>query len=87
MASPNIPQRDPESGGADQAGYTPTSGDSQPYADTDRLGKTITEGRNFQIPMVVNPLNKVSDLVWGVNAPSGGKNPPLPPDIPVTLGE
>jgi hypothetical protein len=83
MASPNIPQRDPESGGADQAGYTPTAGDSQPYADTNRFG-TTQKGQTLNIMI---PQNKVSDPVWGVNAPAGGKNPPLPPDIPVTLGE
>jgi hypothetical protein len=82
----NIPQRDPESGASDQAGYTPTSGDAREYADTDRFGKT-QKGQTSPVAYAVNPINKVSDLVWGVNAPSGGKNPPLPPDIPVAKGE
>ena len=77
------PQRDPESGGADQAGYTPTSGSSVPYADTDRFGST-QKGQTLNIML---PQNHVADPVWGVNAPAGGKNPPLPPEIPVTLGE
>ena len=79
----NIPQRSPESGAADQAGYTETSGSAVPYADTDRFGVTQT-GRTMDIML---PQNKVADPVWGVNAPSGGKNPPMAPEIPVTKGE
>ena len=83
MTAANIPQRDPESGAADQGHYTPTSGDSQAYADTDRFGTTQT-GRTMNI---MTPQNKVADPVWGVNAPAGGKNSPMAPEIPVTLGE
>ena len=74
----NIPQRDPESGASDQAGYSPTSGDSQPYADTDRsIGGSRTPGCTMNIMI---PQNKITDPVWGVNAPSGGKNPPMKPE-------
>ena len=75
--------QDPESGGADQAGYTPTAGDTRDNADTDRFG-TTQKGRTTQI---MTPQNKVADPVWGVNAPAGGIHPPLPPEIPVTEGE
>ena len=78
--------KDPESGASDQNHYVPTSGDSQPYADTDRFGKPQT-GRTAAIPVLVNPQNKVSDSVWGVNGFAGGKNTPESPDIPVTEGE
>ena len=79
------PQRDPESGGADQAGYTPTSGSSVPYADTDR---SITGSRKPAFTsQIMTPQNHVADPAWGVNAPAGGKNPPMAPEIPVTLGE
>lgn len=80
----NIPQRDPESGGADQAHYTPTAGDSQEYADTDRFGKTITQNRTKPIQ---TPQNKVADPVWGVNDYAGGIKECEAPEIPVTLGE
>jgi len=86
MASPNIPQRDPESGGADQGPYTPTSGSSEPYADTDRFGAT-QKGRTVDISVATSPQNKVSDSVWGVNNYAGGKNAPETPEIPVTKGE
>jgi hypothetical protein len=36
---------------------------------------------------ILSPQNKVSDPVWGVNAPSGGANAPLDPEIPVTKGQ
>ena len=76
-----------ESGAADAPHYTPTAGSSVEYADTDRFGKTIIEGRNFPIPVLVNPQNKTSDSVWGVNGYAGGINTPESPDIPVTKGE
>ena len=83
MTQANIPQRDPESGGADQPGYTPTAGDSRPFADTDRFGKTqVGETRNIMLPQ-----NLVSDPVWGVNGYAGGIKDCEAPDIPVTKGE
>ena len=72
-----------ESGGADQAGYTPTAGDARPYADTDRFGKT-QKGDTKDIML---PQNRWGDPIWGVNAPSGGIHPPENPDIPATTGE
>ena len=85
MTAANIPQRDPESGGADQGPYTPTNGDARPYADADR---SINGHRDPPFTsQIMLPNNKVSDPVWGVNAPAGGKNPPLPPEIPVTKGQ
>jgi len=82
MASPNIPQRDPETGGGEASkGFADSS--SAQYADTDRHGRTQT-GHTIDIRL---PQNLVSDPVWGVNVPAGGKNPPLPPEIRVTEGE
>jgi hypothetical protein len=86
MASPNIPQRDPESGGADQGPYTPTAGNTESYADTDRFGST-QKGETTDIAFLANPQNHVADSPWGVNAPAGGIHPPETPDIPVTEGE
>ena len=36
---------------------------------------------------IMKPQNKVADPVWGVQAPAGGVNAPLDPEIPVTKGE
>ena len=83
MAGPPSAAKDPESGGADQAGYTVTAGDSRPYADTDRFGST----QKGDVSQIMIPNNKVSDPVWGVNAPAGGINAPLAPEIPTTRGE
>jgi hypothetical protein len=83
MASPNIPQREPESGAADQGPYTPTAGSSESYADTDRFGST-QKGETINIML---PQNRWNDSVWGVNGPSGGINSPETPDIPATTGE
>lgn len=75
--------KDAESGAADQGQYTPTKGDSRPYADTDRFGRTQV-GDTTQIML---PQNKVSDSVWGVNGYAGGIKDCEAPEIPVTLGE
>jgi hypothetical protein len=83
MAGPPSAAKDPESGGADQGPYTPTAGDSSTYADTDRFGST----QKGDVSQIMIPQNKVSDPVWGVNAPAGGIHPPLPPEIPVTEGD
>lgn len=77
--------QDPESGGGDPPGHQKTAGDSQPYADTDRFGKTQV-GPAYLMP-IQSPQNKVSDSVWGVNGTAGGPNAPLEPEIPVTKGE
>ena len=85
MAGPPSAAREPESGAADQSGYTVTAGDSRPYADTDTsIGGAKKPDFTSQI---MTPQNKVADPVWGVNAPAGGIHPPLPPEIPVTEGE
>jgi hypothetical protein len=83
MAS--IPQtwaKDAESG-AGIPGHQMTAGDSRPYADTDRFGKSqLGDTKPIQ-----SPQNKVSDPVWGVNDYAGGSNSPETPEIPVTKGE
>jgi hypothetical protein len=85
MSGPASAAREPESGGVDQAGYTPTAGDAQPYADTDTsIGGAKKPPFTSQI---MTPQNLVSDPVWGVNAPAGGINAPLAPEIPTTRGE
>ena len=77
--------REPESGGADQAGYTPTAGDARPYADADT---SITGHKTPPFTsQIMTPQNLVADPVWGVNAPAGGINAPMAPEIPVTKGE
>ena len=74
-----------ESGAADASNHQLTPGDAQPYADTDRFGGPQ---RGFTAP-IMSAENKVSDPVWGVQAPAGGQstNTPWNPDIPVTKGQ
>lgn len=67
---------------ADTPSHPTTNGDSRPYADTDRFGRTQTGDTTS----VVGPSNLVSDPVWGLNNSAGGKNPPLSPEIPVAKG-
>lgn len=76
--------RDPEiAGSADTPSHPTTAGDSRPYADTDRFGKTQTgDTANIQAAQ-----NLVSDPVWGVNNYAGGKNPPEKPQVPAAKGE
>ena len=71
----------PESGAADSTAHRSTPGDSRPYADTDRFGKTQT-GDTMPIQ---KPQNLVSDPVWGVQAPVGGT--PADPEVRVTKGQ
>jgi hypothetical protein len=71
----------PESGGADAQGHQATPGDSRPYADTNRFGKTQTGDTK----PIQKPQNLVSDPVWGIQAPVGGV--PADPEIRVTKGE
>lgn len=67
--------QDPESGAGDAQGHPTTAGDSQPYADTDRFGKTqVGETRN-----IMPPGNRITDPVWGIQAPTGGT--PADPEI------
>lgn len=85
MTAPASAAREPESGGADQGPYTPTAGDARPYADADTsIGGHKMDNFTSQI---MTPQNLVSDPVWGVNAPAGGINAPLAPEIPTTRGE
>ena len=36
---------------------------------------------------IMKPENRVSDPIWGIQAPAGGVNAPLDPEIPSTKGE
>ena len=84
MASPSQSwAKDAESGGAYAAGHASGPDDSGAFADVDRFG-TTQKGNPTPIR---TPQNKVSDPVWGINAPDGGVNPPDAPEIPVTKGE
>lgn len=84
MAGPNQTwAQDPESGAGDAQGHQLTAGDAQPYADTDRFGKTQTGDAK----PISGPMNLVSDPVWGIQAPTGGKNAPDAPEVPVTKGQ
>lgn len=85
MANPDQTwARDPEiAASADTPSHPTTSGDSRPYADTDRFGKTQTG----DTANIMAASNLVSDPVWGVNNYAGGKNPPLSPEIPVAKGQ
>ena len=81
----NIPQRDPESGAADQGHYTPTRGNSEPYADIDR---SISGSKPPPFTsQITSPMNFVSDSPWGVNDYAGGLKDCETPSIPVTKGE
>lgn len=79
------PRGEAVSGAGDASGHQSTPGDSQPYADTDRFGGPQ---RGFTAP-ILTPENKVSDPVWGLQAPAGGQstNTPWTPEIPVTKGQ
>ena len=35
---------------------------------------------------IMKPQNRVSDPIWGIQAPAGGVNAPLEPEIPATKG-
>jgi hypothetical protein len=67
--------RDPESGGGEGPAHPTTPGDSQPYADTNRFGKTQTGDTT----PIKGPMNRITDPVWGVQAPTGGT--PAAPEI------
>ena len=85
MSGPNQSwTRGAESGAGDAKGHPVTRGDSQPYADTDRFGKTQTG----DTAPIMTPRNLVSDEPWGVNAPAGGTitNTVPNPEIPITKG-
>ena len=71
--------RDPESGGQDSPGHQETAGDSRPYADTDRFGKTQTGDATA----ILGPRNHITDDVWGVNDTAGGVKGPAAPDVPI----
>ena len=77
MANPNQTwAQDPESGAGTSA--TPVNEETMPHtADTDRFGKSQTGDTT----VIKGPMNRVSNFVWGIQSPSGGKNSPDKPEI------
>ena len=59
--------------------------EQKPFAIVPPVGSGNSAVTSETTP-IMKPENRVADPIWGIQAPAGGVNAPLEPEIPATKG-